>query len=414
MCSDCQQQVETAGVPGTGESSSGWTSPVMTAVKSPPIAAATALAGTTVVRARSELDAVERQSLERLAFDYGEAAESYLIVEPDGEVLTLPGLAGAAAIVRPRHLRHIHVPGGMLAPDDAGKLELLRGLTNQLGPSCLSINVYSILDKDLPLLERAGYQINKFGEEPVLDLGAVDWKGKPYEWIRRQANYCERHGVTCAEVQRSQLAPMEWEALKSELVQVLREDLQHRPFPHELLLLEGRLFPDLLGRRRLFVARREGQPGIEAFLICNPMRGGREWGFESYRRRQDATRGVMAYLMKTTIDSLQTEGVEQVDFCVVPGRNTRVKSHPSESWMVQRGLDFWYRRLDFLMGFQGQEYFKSRFRPRMVNRYVCAAPKATPWSILSFLRTAGAFSPSYRNVARAIWHRLCEKVRPSR
>ena len=386
----------------------------MSAVKTPPAVAAPQSAGEAVLRARSTLSAVEREQLERLAFNYGEAAESYLIVEPDGEVLTLPDGAGACAIVRPPGLRHLHVPGGMLAPDDAGKLELLRGLVRQLGPNCLSINVYSILDKDLPLLEQAGYQINKFGEEPVLDLGAIDWKGKPFEWIRRQANYCERHGVTCSEVRRDQLAPAAWEQLKAELHQVLREDLQHRPYPHELQLLEGRLFPDLLGRRRLFIARREGQPGLEAFLICNPLRAGREWAFESYRRSREATRGVMAYLMKTTIDRLQSEGVEQVDFCVIPGRNTRTKSHPSESWKVQRAVDFWYRRLDFLMGIQGQEYFKSRFRPRMVNRYVCAAPQATVWSILSFVRTTGAFSPSYWNVAKAMWNGVCEKFRPTR
>lgn len=364
-------------------------------------------------RTRASLTPEERAQIEQLAFDYGEAAESYLIVEPDEKVLLLPDLSGAAAIVENGCTGYLNVPGGMLAADDIGRRALLEALKSRIGVDCHTINTYSVLDKDIPLWEQAGFQINKFGEEPVLDLGSIDWKGKPYEWIRRQSNFCERHGVICEEVHRDRLTPAEWEGLTGELFRIVKEDLSHRPYPHELLLLEGRLMPDYLGRRRLFVARREGEPGLEAYLVCNPMRGGREWGFESYRRRSDSVRGVMAHLMRTTIDVLQSEGVEQVDFCVVPGSGTRQKSHPSESWMVRRGLDLWYRRLDLFMGFQGQAHFKSRFRPRMINRYVCAYPHATVWSILSFFRTAGALSPSYLNVARAVWHQLSSKFRRS-
>jgi phosphatidylglycerol lysyltransferase len=388
---------------------SGQPNAVLTTVNPPPTVVAPPPVAVPQVRARNGLTTLEQRTLERLAFDYGEAAESYLIVEPDEEVLLLPDMAGAAALVRQGSSKYINVPGGMLAPDDATKRELLRALYGQLNSRVQVINCYSVLDKDIPLYEEAGFQINKFGEEPVLDLGDITWKGKPFEWVRRQVNYCERHNVVCEEVDRLHLTPQQWEDLKRQMFEVLHEDLRDRPYPHELLLLEGRLMPDQLGRRRLFIARKTDAPGIEAFLICNPMRGGKEWGFESYRRRREATRGVMAFLMKTAIDQFQREGVEQVDFCVVPGAGTRRKSHPSESWMVQRGVDLWYRRLDFLMGFQGQEYFKSRFRPRMINRYVCAAPHATVGSILSFLRTAGAFSPSYRNVARSIWHRMKQK-----
>ena len=48
---------------------------------------------------------------------------------------------------------------------------------------------------------------------------------------------------------------------------------------------------DALGDRRLFVARRDGR--IEAFIVCNPCLGGTMWAVETYRRRADATRGVV-------------------------------------------------------------------------------------------------------------------------
>ena len=94
---------------------------------------------------------------------------------------------------------------------------------------------------------------------------------------------------------------------------------------------------------------------------------------------------------------------------MVPGEGTARRSHPTESWLVQQALNFWYQRCDLFMGFQGQAYFKSRFRPRMINRYACAYPKASISSCLSFVRTAGALSPSYRNLAREMWRRLRQK-----
>jgi phosphatidylglycerol lysyltransferase len=217
----------------------------------------------------------------------------------------------------------------------------------------------------------------------------------------------------CQEIRPEEVPAAEWERMKAEMFDILEDDLRGRPFPHQLALLEGRLYPDHLGRRRLFIARKRDEARLEAFLVANPMRNGREWAFELYRKRKSATRGVMPYLMKSVIDLMQEEGVEQVDLCVVPGKGTEKRSHPNESFLVRFGLDMWYRRLDFFMNFQGQSYFKSRFRPRTINRYVCVTPKATVFSIMSFLRTVGAFSVSYRNLARAVWRDLKGKSTPA-
>lgn len=357
-----------------------------------------------LLRERSELSPEEQAALEQLAWRYGNAAESYLVVEPDGQCLLLPDLQGAVAIFRHKCRKHVHVPGGLLASDE-NKPRLIEALKT-LAATHRTVNCYSIREEDLPFFEAAGFQITKFGEEPVLDLGRVSWSGKDYEWVRRQANFCRRNGVICQEVNPQELPPAEWEAMKAELHEILHDDLEGRPFPHQLALLEGRLYPDHLGRRRLFIARKRDQSQLEAFLIANPLRDGREWAFELYRKRKDSTRGVMPYLMKSVIDLMQEEGVEQVDLCMVPGKGTATPSHPRESRLVRFGVDNWYRRLDFFMNFQGQFYFKSRFRPRMINRYVCVTPRASLFSVLSFLRTVGAFSVNYRNLMRAIWQDL--------
>jgi phosphatidylglycerol lysyltransferase len=166
-------------------------------------------------------------------------------------------------------------------------------------------------------------------------------------------------------------------------------------------MLEGRLMPDHLYRRRLFVAQHEGSSGIEAFLVCNPYCNGREWGFEIYRRRRNATRGVMPYLMRSVIDQLQSEGDRRVSLCVVPGKGARQTRTGSDHWLIRQLLGLWYERLNFLFNVKGQEHYKSRFRPTMRDRYICVSRRSSAWSISSFLWTVGAGNNSPTNVLRA-------------
>jgi phosphatidylglycerol lysyltransferase len=50
------------------------------------------------------------------------------------------------------------------------------------------------------LFRRHGFQISKLGEEPIVKLNETAWKGKDYEWLRRQENYCQRQEIAFREV----------------------------------------------------------------------------------------------------------------------------------------------------------------------------------------------------------------------
>ena len=80
------------------------------------------------------------------------------------------------------------------ADKSSSQLGELAKQTNRL------INCYSIGEQDRPLFEEAGWEVTKFGEETSLKLESLSWSGKPYEWVRRQYNYCQRMGLSCREV----------------------------------------------------------------------------------------------------------------------------------------------------------------------------------------------------------------------
>jgi len=358
------------------------------------------------LRHRSALSDSERLAVEQLAFDHGTSADSYFATEPDGHVLLSACQTVAASVMK--NLRYWHVPGGILTAKEhrPGAVSWIKELAKA---HKVTIAVYNVSPEDVPLFEQEKFEINKFGEEPVLDLGNITWKGKDFEWVRRQRNYCERQGVVCREVLPDAEHPEQWEAIQKELWGILRADLKGRPYPRPLRVLEGQFEPHNLHRRRLFVAESIEAGRIEAFTVCNPMQGGKGWAFENYRRRPDAVRGVIPYLMQSTINRVQEEGANRISFCLVPGKNVAEQEVGKSNWLVRRALNMWYYNLNALFNAQGQDYFKQRFRPRFVERYICVTPSSSLRSVTSFVYITGGFTPSPLNTLKSVYHQIRKK-----
>lgn len=347
-------------------------------------------------RCKSLLDSEEHVQLERFAFEYATSPESYDIVISDGSYLETPCKTGVISVLP--HGQFWHASGSLVAPDEF-KPEMVRWLKAVCESQKKTLAVYSVGPDEAPLFVDAGFEVSKFGEEPVLDLGSIAWRGKEFEWVRRQTNFCLRAGLEVVEV----TVEAERRALSDELIEIMYEDLKPRTYPKPLRLLEGQFDPLLLFRRRLFIARSQSTGRIEGFLACSPMRNGNAWAFETYRKRQDAPRGTIPFLFRDVIDRLQADGVQNVSLCLVPGRGLQINAKTPSSEMVSFAMSLWYKRLNFLFNTKGQDYFKSRFRPRYVNRYICVTPKTSVRSMVSFLVATGGIKPHVGNLIRNLW-----------
>jgi phosphatidylglycerol lysyltransferase len=355
------------------------------------------------LRSVESLSAVEFAALERLAFEHGQAPDSYLAVERHRHCFLASDYSAAtSAIVSGRY---IHISGGILAPT-----EIRRHVISQLGDLARQtkrlIACYSISDWDRPLFEEAGWEVTKFGEETSLKLDSLNWSGKPFEWVRRQFNFCQRMGLTCREVSQDLMDNDSWEKLTAELFEIQQDDLKDRVYSTELTFLIGKLQPDNLCRRRLFVAEDPGKSRIEAFIIANPMRGGKGWAFEMFRKRQSAPRGTIPFLIKWTIDRLKTEGAEEVSLCMLVWKGSRTFKGKRTSPLVRWGLALAYHLGNSFYNTKGMTHFKTRFRPELSNCYTCVTPKATILSSVNFFYTIGAFNFSLRNILRNGWRSI--------
>lgn len=343
------------------------------------------------------------QRVEEFAYRFGRGYDSYLILEPDRECFWSRDGQGLVGYVRLG--RYVKVPGGLLAAD-GHKAALLREFLQFAHERRLRVSFYNICEDELPLFSQCGLQITKWGEEPIVDLRSCSWEGKPFEWVRRQTNFCHRKGLEFRECRRETCSAAEWDGVKAELRQISAELLSTRPQASEMKLLQGELDPENLGRKRIFIARADsGRGRIEGFLACNPGMNGDFWSFEIYQHRPDAVRGTIPFLMHQAMQVLQREGARYVSLCLVPGVNCQQR-RPGDSALARWGLVIGTQYFGFLFDAAGMYHFKSRFRPRFESRYLCVCPKVTLGSSWAFIRLLGVLRLDWRKIARMAWQRL--------
>lgn len=344
---------------------------------------------------RASLTSQEWADLEHAAFLHSAAPESYDIMGSSSSLLRTPCRQGTVSVLPDG--RYWHVAGGLIA-DEHLKPQIIQWLKEISLRQRRTIAIYSVPAADADSYREAGYSVNKFGEEPVIELGQLDWKGGAFEWVRRQSNFCHRAGlvideITCPESQRE---------MSADLGEILSDDLSERVYSRPLRLLEGEFDPQVMHRRRLFVARRKDNGRVEGFLAASPMHGGQVWAFETYRKRRSAPRGTIPFLFRHVIDQLQSEGVQRVSLCLVPGKGVQLDRSENTSSLIRWILGFWYKNLNLIFNTAGQDFFKSRFRPTYVDRYLCVYPHNSLLSVASFLKTSGAHLPNLKNLTRKL------------
>ncbi len=349
----------------------------------------------------------EIESLASFVFENGGSYDSYLATEPGRLYFWSHERNGVVSYVR--RGRNVLVGGGLIASADH-KEELLKQFVEYAASNKLYIGFINTTDDDLPLFRKFGFQVTKWGEEGIVDLGSCTWKGKAFEWVRRQTNFCLRHGLTAFEVRPEELEPAQWSRTLAEVREVAAESLSLKPQPNGMRFFEGRIDDHELGLRRLFIARSgNGLGRIEGFVVCNPIENGTRWSTEIYRHRTDSVRGTVAFLFHHLMQQLQSEGVKQINLCLDPGRACSTPM-PGDSWLIRYGWPLGEKYLSVLFDFAGLRHFKGRFRPRFENRYVCALPYVSIGVFWTFLMVLGSFRINVRQLVRVCVERIRKRA----
>ena len=344
-----------------------------------------------------------QQGLEEHAFRYGRRYDSYHVTDPGREYFFAPDGRGVVAFARTG--RCFHVGGGLLAAH-SDKESLLTQFMEYARAQRCTCKFYNIADDELPLFRQNGFQGTKWGEDAIVDLEKCTWRGRAFELVRSQSNYCRRKGVAISECRRESMSSAAWQSLKQEFAEVSAEFLATKPQAREMKFFEGRFDPDCLRRKRVFIARAEGGGGrLEGFLVCNPALDGATWSFDIYRHRPDAVKGTITFLMQQAMELLRNEGVQTVSLGLLPGVRCD-QPRPGDSRLVRMGIVFFHRYLNFLFDTPGLYHFKQRFRPQFENRYVCTWPRSSLGGMWSFIRLFGLLDLHPGRLVRTLFTRL--------
>ena len=349
---------------------------------------------------KDSMDAERIQLLEEMAFQHGRYFDSYLITEPAREYLW--GSEDYGVIGFSRKGRYLHVAGGLIC-NEYHRTEFLEEIREFAKLNKLVISFFSIDEADAESFRAAGFQVSRFGVDSQLELDGLEWRGKPYEWVRRQSNYVSRQAVTFEEGAWGLHSAEDQSALYEELRIISEEHLAGKAQNGEIPFFEGQLVPGHMHRRRLFLARGDNGAGrIEGFLICNPMQGGEGWSIEMYRQRTEAPRGTIPYLFKQVIDQLKSEGVERVSICPVPTIGTE-RELPGSAFPVRAGMYVWRKLGSIIFDCKGLYHFKSRFRPQFQDLFICAYPRSNWGAVWAYLMTIKSFDVKWGAVLKKLF-----------
>jgi len=346
------------------------------------------------------MDAASVARLEATAYRFGRSYDSYLVMDLDRKYFWSSGGRAVLGFVL-QGLQAV-VIGGLIGPDEAREAlltEFMDHCRRHGWTACFGL----VPEHDLPLFDRNAFQSTKIGEDALIDLRHCTWRGKAYEWVRRQTNYCQRQGLVCEEISGPAITTGRWRHRISELADISKQFLDRTPHGHTMRYFVSQFDPDRLYRRRVFAAIADGGAGrVEGFIVCTPYRDGAAWAIEIYRSRQGAVRGTVPFLIRQAMQTFTDEGVEEVSLCLMPAARCDQR-RPGDSWLIHTYIRITHHYLNFILDTPGIYHFKTRFRPRCEDRYCSVWPKASLRPLHAMLSVWGTlrFSP-WRAMGRGI------------
>ncbi len=246
----------------------------------------------------------------------------------------------------------------------------------------------SITDTILPVFEKEGFCVSKYGEEAVLDLDAYKTVGSSTLKLRQKVRRAEKLGISTIEYKPAVFRDF---VLEKKIADVSEQWFEGKNYRLKFTLGDMNLANPI--DRRYFVSLDENE-NVYAILVFSPFDGGKGFFLDVMRRSNDAVPGVMEKAIIDAAMIMKDEGVEWVSLGVAPLAGIANQGRMN---MLEKYFHFTFNNFNQKYGFKTLYEYKKKFSPsRWVVRYVAHEPS------LSYLRVAYAMAKS-RN-AEKLWN----------
>ena len=215
---------------------------------------------------------------------------------------------------------------------------------------------YGATNRHLNEFEQHGLAWLQVGEDAVIDLPKLNFRGKAWQDIRTARNHAQRDGISFRMIDQATADP----AIVAQLWEISNDWVGKRSLP-EMNFTLGQLTdpPDPEIRTGVAIDQNEQ---IHGFVTWLPVYARNGWVIDLMRRRGDAFRGVMEFLIAESALAFQAEGCSYVSLSAAPLAHVPREEHHQGT--IERALGYFAERLDTLYHFASLVEFKRKFIPR--------------------------------------------------
>ncbi|MBM0128259.1 bifunctional lysylphosphatidylglycerol flippase/synthetase MprF [Pimelobacter simplex] len=246
-----------------------------------------------------------------------------------------------------------------------------------------------------PVARAVGGRSLRIGEDTLLDLPGLEFRGKRWQDVRTARNRAARDGIRFELVVLADADPR----IRAQVRAISAAWLRRQRTP-ELGFTLGGVDHAMDPRVRVALALDEDDR-VHGFLSWLPVHGGQGridgWTLDLMRRADDGFRPTIEFLIAESCLAFADEGARVVSLSAAP--LARSAGEP-EGWL-QRGLERSARVLEPLYGFTSLHAFKAKFSPRceplhLTYRSLAELPRIGAAVLVAYLvtpRTRGAGAP---------------------
>ncbi|MEJ2721386.1 MAG: DUF2156 domain-containing protein [bacterium] len=237
---------------------------------------------------------------------------------------------------------------------------------------------YAVTSSLLTGYKEAGYNTLQIGEEAVIPLEILEFKGKEWQSIRSAMNRAERTGVMFRMYEGGKVPP----DVREQLVSINDEWLEQRGLPPMEFTLGN--INDIDDPNIAVSVAADASGRVHAYADWLPVYTRRGWVIDLMRRRGDAMHGAMEFVIGMSLMAFKARGFKTASLATAPLADIdREKDSSLVPWILGQVYD----RFETYYHFRSLFEFKGKVQPSWEPIFlVYGTPGQLPRIALSVLK----------------------------
>lgn len=215
---------------------------------------------------------------------------------------------------------------------------------------------------NLRLYEDLGYEIQKIGQEAIIDLTRFSQATASNKTFRHIRNKFTKQGYYC-----EWLSPPHDKGVLEGLKDISDSWLK-RPGRAERGFMLGYYSPAYIQQCRLMVVKNDSGT-IEGFMNQLPMNIKKEANFDFLRHKEDSPTNINDFMLLEFISHLREEGYKSLNMGLAPLAGLG-RQDEGRGTIINNFLNFAYTNGSRFYSFRGLARFKAKYEPDWQDRYV--------------------------------------------